>query len=825
MRKFGLAATFVIAVACLPSTGRADPASMQSAGALADAGFEARLDAAKLAMMADPERALQLARSAFALLETLPQGAPRRLAEAKGRWLEGEALGRIGKSDEAAAILDGAIAVVVKLAPSGKLHGDLLMSRAATSADLGQVRPALESYQAAFKIFQKLGEERSQAMALQNIGSLYSDAGDHERVLKYYEQSAEIYQGDPSVVLAAHNNIATALKDMGKLDKAEREFRTALAISRKMESQLLEARILTNIASTQLLQGRLQAADDTADLGLTVARSAAAAEWAPFLWGVKAQVADKRGDGVAAERLLQRTFSGLNLEATSPFFRDFHDTAQRIYAQLGNEGLALAHLKALKRIDDETREIRTSTNAALMAAQFDFSNQELKISRLKTGQLERDVLLARSRARLHVILLVSVGVALALALAAYFSIRRSRNRVRAANRDLNQSNLALEKALRAKSEFLATTSHEIRTPLNGILGMTQVLLSDRSVSSETRERVEVVHNAGEMMKTVVDDILDMARIESGRIEILPETISVRKLVRDVARLWVEQAETKGIAIEIDVESAPGSIIEDGRRLKQIVFNLVSNAVKFSDNGTIGIHAEQVAGEGSHALEIRVVDQGIGIPDHQHDAIFEAFHQVDGRTTRKFSGTGLGLAISRSLVEAMGGTIKVRSEPGSGSTFIVRLPLALPASEGDARPEDEPRPVSLARCSALFVEPNPLLQSITGAALDGALGEIVFVEDAAGVKESLAARAFDFVILDADAVASGEMNPRDIRDMCGTVRIVMMQRDEGDGQPAAGLSPDIDAVVAKAFPPVGLASALEAVLRSDDDCSIPEKAAA
>ncbi|PSJ42164.1 ATP-binding protein [Allosphingosinicella deserti] len=804
----GRATTKLIMVAFMLTAGPslAQEGRLQTASS---SSYDKQLEAAKQAMMADPERALNLARRALPLLSRVPEGQERRVAEARAQWLEGEALGRMGRSDEAASVLDKGLATVRALAPSAKLHGDLLMSRAATSADVGQVRPALEGYQAAFRIFQRLGDDRSQAMALQNIGALYSNAGDNERVLKYYDQSADIYQGDPAVVLAAHNNIGTAYRDMGRLPEAEQEFRRALALSRKMESPLLEARVLTNIAATQLLAGRLRSADSTADAGIRVAAHGAAAEWAPFLWGVKAQIAEKHGDRGAAAQYLERTFEGANLEETNPFFRDFHDTAQRVYAALGNQQAALAHLRALKRIDDETREIRTSTNAALMAAQFDFSNQELKISRLKTGQLERDIALAKSRGRVQVILLASIALALALVIAAYLSIRRSRNKVRAANADLSQSNLALEKALRAKSEFLATTSHEIRTPLNGILGMTQVLLADRTIIGETKGRVEVVHSAGEMMKAVVDDILDMAKIESGRIEIVAETVFLRKLVSDVSRIWTDQAQEKGLTVALDLQRAPEVIIEDGRRLKQVVFNLISNAVKFTDAGTISIEA--AADEVEGVLKIVVRDSGIGIPEHQLEAVFEAFHQVDGRTTRKFSGTGLGLAISKNLVEAMGGTITVQSELGIGTTFSVHLPLRLPVTADVPDTNAGTGDLTLDRCAVLILEPNMLLQSITAAALDSAVAELVFADDANAAIELLGRRGFDIIVLDAAAL--GDVPTEDAKRLCPAAKIVLMGADAAMS-PGANTIAGVDAIAIKAFPPINLAQILEDVVGGD-----------
>ena len=210
---------------------------------------------------------------------------------------------------------------------------------------------------------------------------------------------------------------------------------------------------------------------------------------------------------------MARTFAGVDL-ATSPApFREFHETAWKTYAQLGDEHLALAHLAAFKRLDDESRNLAASTTAALMSAQFDFANQKSRIAQLKAGQLQRDVQLARTRNLITTVLLIGSTIIAGLLAVSFLWIRRSRNDVRAANGKLSEANFALEKALKARTEFLATTSHEIRTPLNGILGMTQVLLGERKIDAETREKIALVHGAGETMRALVDDILDIARME------------------------------------------------------------------------------------------------------------------------------------------------------------------------------------------------------------------------------------------------------------------------------------------------------------------------
>ena len=345
-----------------------------------------------------------------------------------------------------------------------------------------------------------------------------------------------------------------------------------------------------------------------------------------------------------------------------------------------------------------------NTNSALVAAQFDFANQDLKIARLQADQLKKDAELARSRNR--IILIVLGGLALTVGLLGFnfLSLRRSSRQTIKANTQLSQANQALETALKARSEFLATTSHEIRTPLNGILGVTQVLLSDPGLSTEVRDRISLMNGAGETMRAMVNDLLDMAKIESGTLTIEKGETDLSGLLDDALSLWTDKAREKDLDLIIDRSGAPGRILEDGPRLRQIVFNLLSNAIKFTEAGSVRLSVGvETAGIGERLI-LRVTDTGIGIPSDKLDAIFESFQQVDGGVTRRFEGTGLGLSISRRLAEAMGGTLGVESQIGEGSTFTLILPLVRAGAAAAAS-------AGASGGVFLIIEANPLTQSV------------------------------------------------------------------------------------------------------------------
>ena len=764
-------------------------ASAASAQSVQATTVEARLEQAKAAMIVDPKKVLKIVGEARQAIASRKKTRDLELASVRAGWLESEALSRLGDLGRAEKVAAEALAAVQRLQPNGKLHADILMTQGAVALDQNHMQRAFELFRSAHRLFEHLGDTRAQAIALQNIGTIYSYAGDQPSVLRYYALAAETHRDDPALAQAAANNLGTAYKELGQLDRAEVEYRRALALARTVGSPLLEARTLNNLASVSLLRDKLDEAERFASRGLAVARVGDAAEWVPFLLGVKAQIALQRGDLPTSIALLERTFAGLKLDETSFYFRDFHQTASEAYRASGDAPTALAHLQAFKRLDDEAREIRTSTNAALAAAQFDYSNQELKIAKLRQSQLQKDLELGRTQQRFQWIMLAGSLLLLAGALGALLWIRRSRNETRAANADLASTNGALDQALKAKSEFLATTSHELRTPLNGILGMSQVLMHRADLETEVREQVRLLDTAGNTMKAIVDDLLDMAQIESGRIEVDRQPIDPHQLLGDIVALWRPAAEKKGVAIDLDLADLPARVNEDERKFRQIVYNLMSNAVKFTGEGRIGLRAGVVGDR----LHIEVRDTGIGISSDQHAMVFEPFRQAEGGITRRFGGTGLGLAICAKLAVALGGRIVIESEPGAGSTFTLDLPYraAAPAREivRDRTPAS-----TLASASIAVLSPNVMFASMMGACVGDEAGSVLLADTAEEVPSDI-----DIVLLGSEAATQGAVDL--LRRHCTHARLVLV------GAPGAVDVGAFELETEWAMPPIHLAAAL------------------
>ncbi|TIX48898.1 ATP-binding protein [Alteraurantiacibacter aquimixticola] len=391
-------------------------------------------------------------------------------------------------------------------------------------------------------------------------------------------------------------------------------------------------------------------------------------------------------------------------------------------------------------------------------------------------------------------------------------------RTRAWARQMTRMERKARAAAQAKADFVAAMSHEIRTPLNSVIGFADILLDNRTLDPSQHRQVSLIQTAGSMLLTLVDDILDYSRLEAGRLELHCEPFALEPMLDQCMSILRPMIDEKHLHAELTIDPELAAYYSgDGDRLRQVLLNLLNNAVKFTHSGSIQLAAKRIGTlEGRDRIAISVRDTGIGIPAEFRDRLFDPFVQADSGIAKKFGGSGLGLAICSRLMRAMEGTIEVESEEGVGTIFTVTVELPVSASLSlEAPPESEPA----RKAQILLVEDLPMNQEIACAMLAKAGHRVIAAASGLAALELASARDFDLILMDIQMPGMDGLEvTRRIRSFAGprgAVPILAMTANILPEQVRSYLDAGMDGHVAKPIRQAPLEKAIQLALGADE----------
>ena len=433
-----------------------------------------------------------------------------------------------------------------------------------------------------------------------------------------------------------------------------------------------------------------------------------------------------------------------NLELLQEYTRTF----SLVYRHLGDYQKAYDFASLQIQYNDSIERVKMAEKVSLLTESFEIEQME--------GQLDlKEKQLTSNRYITYLFIAISALI-LILALIVFYFLRQKQKAgklLEQRNRDIEKARMRAEQSEKFKERFLASMSHEIRTPLNAVIGMTGLLL-DEPQPPKTKQYLGNIKQAGEHLTGIINDILDLSKIEAGKLELHEAPFSLQKLLEEMRNLFTVRAKEKELQLVIhEAEGVTDWVSGDSNRIRQVLLNLAGNAIKFTDRGSVQIKITQNEYEGEKPkITFSVEDTGSGIPEAEQVIIFEEFVQVGEQGDQKVAGTGLGLSISKKLVERMGGTIKVESESGKGSVFSFTIPLARSSEEAYQALQKEKELSAMAMKGSfriLVVEDNPSNQIVTEGMLEKILPEstTIIAEDGYNALAQLESEKFDLVLMD------------------------------------------------------------------------------
>jgi hypothetical protein len=616
---------------------------------------------------------------------------------------------------------------------------------------------ALEYEQKALKICEQLGDKVLTANCNEDIGNIYYGSSDYARALECYQKSLNIYllSGKKESIAANYLGIGNVFCDKGNYSEALKNYSECLKIAEEIDDK-------GGICCSFLNMGEVYYKQADYPKALKY-----------YLAGLKIQVENKEKIGIAYSNIhigeiyemqgklneaLKHETKGLALALETGNKEDIQDGYEelaKINAKLQNYKAAYENEVLYKKYYDSIYNKENEKKLTSLQMQYDFDKKEQADS-IQHASENRINLLNLRKQKVYTGLGISGFVLVFLLL---FFVYRNYTNQRKATAEMAIARQRAEQSEKFKEQFLANMSHEIRTPMNAVMGMTNLVM-DSPLNEKQRFYLEGIRKSGETLLYIINDILDLSKIEAGKMEIENIDFSVSEVLEQVKQTLQHKAEEKGLQLIVYRDGKVPDVLKgDPVRLNQILINLTGNAIKFTEKGSVTISVGKATARVAHTssavgslveLNFSITDTGIGIPEDKLQTVFESFSQAKASDTRRFGGTGLGLTISKQLVELMDGTISVESKEGSGTTFsfVIDFPVGSPERLKEQRSAEQIDGSILNGLKILLADDNEYNRIVTHDTLASkASVEITEVVNGKEAVELLSQQDFDVVLMD------------------------------------------------------------------------------